>query len=52
MKKLVFHNDNKRTAFMVPNKEAVNYMVKLVTEDINEDEIAVLIREYSQLSIR
>lgn len=64
VKKHVFHNGNKRTAFMalivflelngykfmVSNKEAVNYMVKLATEDINEDEIAVWIREHSQLS--
>ncbi|KTT79941.1 prophage maintenance system killer protein (DOC: death-on-curing) [Mammaliicoccus sciuri] len=64
VKKHVFHNGNKRTAFislivflelngykfMVSNKEAVNYMVKLATEDINEDEIAVWIWEHSQLS--
>ncbi|MBG9207036.1 type II toxin-antitoxin system death-on-curing family toxin [Staphylococcus sciuri] len=64
VKKHVFHNGNKRTAFMalivflelngykfmVPNKEAVNYMVKLATEDINEDEIALWISAYSQLS--
>lgn len=64
VKKHVFHNGNKRTAFislivflelngykfMVSNKEAVNYMVKLATEDINEDEIAVWIREHSKLS--
>lgn len=64
VKKHVFYNGNKRTAFMalivflelngykfmVSNKEAVNYMVKLATEDINEDEIAVWIRKYSQLS--
>lgn len=64
VKKHVFHNGNKRTAFMalivflelngykfmVPNKEAVNYMVKLATDDINEDEIALWISAYSQLS--
>ncbi|WP_232183240.1 type II toxin-antitoxin system death-on-curing family toxin [Mammaliicoccus sciuri] len=64
VKKHVFHNGNKRTAFislivflelngykfMVSNKEAVNYMVKLATKDINEGEIAVWIREHSQLS--
>lgn len=64
VKKHVFHNGNKRTAFMalivflelngykfmVPNKEAVNYIVKLATEDINEDEIALWISAYSQLS--
>lgn len=64
VKKHVFHNGNKRTAFMalivflelngykfkVSNKEAVNYMVKLATEDINEDEIALWISVYSQLS--
>lgn len=36
--------------FMVSNKEAVNYMVELSTEDIHEGEIAVWIRQYSQLS--
>lgn len=36
--------------FRVSNKEAVNYVVKLATEDINEDEIAVWTRKYSQLS--
>lgn len=64
VKKHVLHNGNKRTAFMalivflelngykfkVSNKEAVNYMVKLATEDINEDEIALWISVYSQLS--
>lgn len=64
VKKHVFHNGNKRTAFMalivflelngykfvVSNKEAVNYMVKLATDDINEDEIALWISAYSQLS--
>ena len=64
VKKHVFHNGNKRTAFMalivflelngykfmVSNKEAVNYMVKLATEDINEDEIALWISAYSELS--
>lgn len=64
VKKHVFHNGNKRTAFMalivflelngykfvVSNKEAVNYMVKLATDDINEGEIALWISAYSQLS--
>lgn len=63
VKKHVFYNGNKRTALMaltaflevngyrlkVTNKEAADYMVKIATEDINEEEIALWIRQYSAL---
>lgn len=64
VKKHVFYNGNKRTALMslivflelngyqlkVPNKEASNYMVKLANEDIEEEEIALWISQYSNLN--